>query len=586
MPDQHTTTTGPKGPERFRKKPVEVEAVHLTEHVEPDEVARWCGGKVEPHPDEQYTGGRLTIAIETLEGTMRAVPGDWIIRGVQGEFYPCKPDIFEATYEPAEQDHPAPSLGPDVGKRLERIARALAEDAERQGFQARIDADRASAAFLRDLAKNLGDGGATEAELQKALEEAEDRFESCDNCERPSREEDLKVVWGREAESGELVDARICLICRLEAERDLGDGGQGEADRERADRLEVECRELEDANRSLARMRDAALEGNLAVAQPVPSCLSKEGAGQHILQELDMRAELDEATAERVGGIVLDALASMDSDGGTERRDQVWLDALEAKGLVNGEEVEADPAEVAEVLAAFLAREHGPILQALLDLERVNQDHFHGGEQERQQQIADAIGDARASLSASSDTGGAGEPLALQEHQEIAAREVLEAERRARANIRQNLDCELKRREDEEPGLAAEGEDQGIPEGERLAFTRSLVMESFDKVATSPQQSVPDTGEAETERLVEIVTEPAPHADRPLRETARQRVERIREDQAAPVDPDAPVTYNCCDDLGRDSQRAVEAIAETAAKNLVQPDPPGEVLGREGEDCG
>jgi hypothetical protein len=66
----------------------------------------------------------------------------------------------------------------------------------------------------------LGGGGGREAELRAALEEAEDRFESCDNCERPSREEDLKVIWGREAESGELVDARICLVCRLETDRD------------------------------------------------------------------------------------------------------------------------------------------------------------------------------------------------------------------------------------------------------------------------------------------------------------------------------------------------------------------------------
>jgi hypothetical protein len=42
-----------------------------------------------------------TVTITTLEGVMRADPGDWIIRGVKGEFYPCKPDIFEATYEPA-----------------------------------------------------------------------------------------------------------------------------------------------------------------------------------------------------------------------------------------------------------------------------------------------------------------------------------------------------------------------------------------------------------------------------------------------------------------------------------------------------
>ena len=39
------------------------------------------------------------VLIDTLEGTMRANPGDWIIRGVKGEFYPCKSDIFEATYE-------------------------------------------------------------------------------------------------------------------------------------------------------------------------------------------------------------------------------------------------------------------------------------------------------------------------------------------------------------------------------------------------------------------------------------------------------------------------------------------------------
>lgn len=39
------------------------------------------------------------IAIETLEGTHHAAPGDYLIRGIKGEFYPCKPDIFEATYE-------------------------------------------------------------------------------------------------------------------------------------------------------------------------------------------------------------------------------------------------------------------------------------------------------------------------------------------------------------------------------------------------------------------------------------------------------------------------------------------------------
>jgi hypothetical protein len=43
---------------------------------------------------------KLPVVIATLEGDMTASPGDWIIKGVKGEFYPCKPDIFEATYEP------------------------------------------------------------------------------------------------------------------------------------------------------------------------------------------------------------------------------------------------------------------------------------------------------------------------------------------------------------------------------------------------------------------------------------------------------------------------------------------------------
>ena len=45
-----------------------------------------------------------TLDIPTLEGTMTAQPGDWIIKGVQGELYPCKPDIFEATYEILDED--------------------------------------------------------------------------------------------------------------------------------------------------------------------------------------------------------------------------------------------------------------------------------------------------------------------------------------------------------------------------------------------------------------------------------------------------------------------------------------------------
>ena len=86
-------------PQKFRKKPVEIEAMHMAEPNTPDDVARWCGGRV---VGDGITFHPYSIEIDTLEGTMRGEYGDWIIKGVQGEFYPCREDIFQATYEPAE----------------------------------------------------------------------------------------------------------------------------------------------------------------------------------------------------------------------------------------------------------------------------------------------------------------------------------------------------------------------------------------------------------------------------------------------------------------------------------------------------
>lgn len=76
----------------FRKKPVVIEAVQLTPH-NIEEVTQWCGGVC----------GLVSVAIPTLEGNMIAWgdKGDWIIKGVAGEFYPCRDEIFTATYEEA-----------------------------------------------------------------------------------------------------------------------------------------------------------------------------------------------------------------------------------------------------------------------------------------------------------------------------------------------------------------------------------------------------------------------------------------------------------------------------------------------------
>lgn len=84
-------------PRKFRKKPVVIEAVRL-EHTNVSDVFSWMEL---PVPSGDLTKA-LGILVPTLEGKLTARFGDWIIKGVKGEFYPCKPDIFEATYEPAD----------------------------------------------------------------------------------------------------------------------------------------------------------------------------------------------------------------------------------------------------------------------------------------------------------------------------------------------------------------------------------------------------------------------------------------------------------------------------------------------------
>lgn len=80
---------------KFRKKPVVIEAVQFDPNKAP-----WPEGVIAwethgPRPRDMSWG-----YIETLEGKMSVIAGDWIITGIKGEKYPCKPDIFEATYEP------------------------------------------------------------------------------------------------------------------------------------------------------------------------------------------------------------------------------------------------------------------------------------------------------------------------------------------------------------------------------------------------------------------------------------------------------------------------------------------------------
>lgn len=87
---------------KYRKKPVVIEAHQLgnpdTDARAVDALHDWATA----HGFEKWESTADGVSIETLEGVMLARPGDWIIKGMLGEFYPCKPQVFLATYEPAE----------------------------------------------------------------------------------------------------------------------------------------------------------------------------------------------------------------------------------------------------------------------------------------------------------------------------------------------------------------------------------------------------------------------------------------------------------------------------------------------------
>ena len=102
----------------FQKKPVVIEAMQFAgTNAEMHAVYQWIEKNTQGSYDTNDPSGEVPasgvsidaetgfMVIATLEGEMQAKPGDWIIRGVQGEFYPCKPDIFEQTYQPVTKEN-------------------------------------------------------------------------------------------------------------------------------------------------------------------------------------------------------------------------------------------------------------------------------------------------------------------------------------------------------------------------------------------------------------------------------------------------------------------------------------------------
>lgn len=123
---------------RYRKRPVEIEARQLVGTTsEMHAVYLWVEANTEGSFDpaaEEIPASGVSIdpstgfmLIATLEGVVQASPGDWIIRGIAGEFYPCKPEIFEATYDRVDDDRDEPAVEGLVTARI-IIERRLTED--------------------------------------------------------------------------------------------------------------------------------------------------------------------------------------------------------------------------------------------------------------------------------------------------------------------------------------------------------------------------------------------------------------------------------------------------------------------------
>lgn len=95
---------------KFRKKPLVVEARQAETYADTIGIEQWVnanGGLVHRRTAEHGQG--IECLIDTLEGPHVVSPGDWVIRGVNGEFYACNPDVFALTYEPVEDTTDAPT---------------------------------------------------------------------------------------------------------------------------------------------------------------------------------------------------------------------------------------------------------------------------------------------------------------------------------------------------------------------------------------------------------------------------------------------------------------------------------------------
>lgn len=150
---------------KYQKKPVVIDAIQFILGATEEEILRWAN--TDPaNPTVALVGETLTIA--TLEGTMVAWNGDWIIKGLKGEFYPCKPDIFTASYSPAAAHPDAARDAREVEQLLlvSLIGFATAAETLRSALRTDISADEKQELVSRAV----NDAGCATAHFQGAVD--------------------------------------------------------------------------------------------------------------------------------------------------------------------------------------------------------------------------------------------------------------------------------------------------------------------------------------------------------------------------------------------------------------------------------
>ncbi|MFA6307078.1 MAG: hypothetical protein WC639_04715 [Patescibacteria group bacterium] len=169
---------------KFQKKPVVIEAIQWT-GANLGEIRVFMSPNYPRCPDWESEKKNVSLFIDTLEGTHEAKQGDWIIKGVKGEFYPCKPDIFAMTYEPAKL------LSVDMGTVREEIIKLFKpykQITETDLYIARAtythyDIQEAGLPIVIDRILSL---------IQPLLAQAEQQaFLDCDSCWRENMKETL-----------------------------------------------------------------------------------------------------------------------------------------------------------------------------------------------------------------------------------------------------------------------------------------------------------------------------------------------------------------------------------------------------------